>query len=35
MIVPLRRVIPSIGVFDITPLVAWVALSLVRGLIGV
>lgn len=35
MLAPLRRVIPRIGMIDITPLVAWLALGLVESLIGV
>lgn len=30
MLAPLRRVIPPVGPFDLTPLVAWFALSLLR-----
>lgn len=33
MIEPLRRVIPNIGMIDITPLVAYFALSLLRGVL--
>jgi len=44
MIVPLRRLIPSIGMIDITPIVAYLLLSwvlervvigILRGIIGV
>jgi YggT family protein len=35
MIVPLRRVIPLVGMFDITPIVAWILLSIVQQLLGV
>ena len=31
MLAPLRRVVPPFGMFDITPLVAWLLLSLARG----
>jgi YggT family protein len=31
MLRPLRRIIPSIGIIDITPLVAWFLLSLLEG----
>lgn len=34
MLAPLRRLIPRIGMIDITPLVAWFALSLIQGAIG-
>lgn len=33
MIVPLQRVIPRVGMFDITPIVAWLLLRLLGGLI--
>jgi len=35
MIVPLRRLIPSIGMIDITPIVAWFGLSLIQRLFGI
>jgi YggT family protein len=35
MISPLRRIIPSLGPIDITPIVAWLLLSLLQGLLGV
>jgi uncharacterized protein YggT (Ycf19 family) len=35
MIVPLRRLIPSIGMIDITPIVAWFGLSLIQRLLGI
>jgi len=35
MIVPLRRVIPSIGMIDITPIIAWFGLSLIQRLVGI
>jgi len=31
MLAPLRRVVPPFGMFDLTPLVAWILLSLARG----
>ncbi len=34
MLAPLRRLIPRIGMIDITPLVAWFALSLIQGALG-
>lgn len=30
---PLRRVLPALGAFDISPLVAWFALSLLQGIV--
>lgn len=33
MLRPLRRVVPAFGPLDITPIVAWFALSLLRGLL--
>jgi YggT family protein len=35
MIVPLRRLIPSIGNIDITPIVAWFGLALIQRLLGI
>jgi YggT family protein len=35
MIVPLRRLIPSIGMIDITPIVAWFGLILIQRLFGI
>jgi len=35
MIAPLRRVVPLIGMIDITPLVAWFLLSLVQRAFGI
>ncbi|HEV8237326.1 MAG TPA: YggT family protein [Gemmatimonadaceae bacterium] len=35
MIIPLRRLIPSIGMIDITPIVAWFGLSLLQRLLGI
>ena len=35
MIVPLRRLIPSIGMIDITPIVAWFGLSLIQRVLGI
>ena len=33
MIAPLRKIVPRIGMIDITPIVAWFLLSLIEGLI--
>ena len=33
MLRPLRRVIPMVGMIDITPIVAWFALGLIEGLV--
>ncbi len=35
MIAPLRRVIPLVGMFDITPIVAWILLIIVQRLFGI
>jgi YggT family protein len=35
MIAPLRRVIPLIGMFDVTPIVAWLLLGLVQQVFGI
>lgn len=35
MLAPLRRIIPTIGMIDITPLVAWLLLSLLQSLLGI
>jgi YggT family protein len=35
MIAPLRRVIPLVGMFDITPIIAWFLLILVQRLLGI
>jgi YggT family protein len=35
MIVPLRRVIPLVGMFDITPIIAWILLSIAQQILGV
>jgi YggT family protein len=35
MIVPLRRVIPSIGMIDITPIVAWLGIIVIQSLLGI
>lgn len=32
---PLRRVIPSIGMIDITPLIAWFAIALIQRFLGI
>ena len=31
LLAPLRRIVPPFGIFDITPLVAWILLQLARG----
>ncbi len=31
LLAPLRRIVPPLGVFDLTPLVAWLILALARG----
>jgi YggT family protein len=33
LLAPLRRLVPSVGIFDITPLIAWFLLQLARGYI--
>lgn len=33
MLAPLRRVVPPFGPFDVTPIVAWLLLSVLRGLV--
>ena len=35
MLAPLRRVIPRIGMIDITPIVAWLLLNVIQGLFGI
>lgn len=35
MIAPLRRIIPLIGMIDITPIVAWFLLSLIQSALGI
>ena len=35
MIAPLRRVIPLVGIFDITPIIAWFLLIIVQRLLGI
>lgn len=35
MVAPLRRLIPNLGPIDITPIVAWLLLSLLQSLLGV
>jgi YggT family protein len=35
MIAPLRRIIPNVGMFDITPLIAWFALGLLQSALHV
>ena len=31
LVEPIRRVLPTMGILDLSPLVAWFALSLIRG----
>ena len=33
IIVPLRRIVPTLGMIDITPIVAWLLLSLLQALV--
>jgi YggT family protein len=35
MLAPLRRIIPRIGVIDITPIIAWLLLNIVQGLFAI
>ena len=35
MIVPLQRVVPRIGMIDITPIVAWILLSIIQGVFAI
>ena len=35
MVAPLRRLIPSLGPIDITPIVAWLLLSLLQSVLGI
>jgi YggT family protein len=35
MIAPLQRVIPRIGMIDITPIVAWFLLNIIQGVFGI
>jgi len=35
MIAPLRRVVPLVGAFDITPIIAWFLLGLLQGALGI
>jgi YggT family protein len=35
MVAPLRRLIPSLGPIDITPIIAWLLLSLLQSLLGI
>jgi YggT family protein len=30
---PLRRIVPAVGMFDITPIVAWILLDIVRRIL--
>jgi YggT family protein len=35
MVAPLRRLIPTLGPIDITPIIAWLLLSLLQSLLGI
>ena len=35
MVAPLRRLLPSLGPIDITPIIAWLLLSLLQSILGV
>ncbi|HEY2162456.1 MAG TPA: YggT family protein, partial [Gemmatimonadaceae bacterium] len=35
MVAPLRRLIPSLGSIDITPIIAWLLLSLLQSILGI
>jgi YggT family protein len=35
MIAPLQRVVPRIGMIDITPIVAWILLNIIQGVFGI
>lgn len=35
MLAPLRRIIPLVGMIDITPILAWFALSLIQSALGI
>ena len=35
MVAPLRRLIPALGPIDITPIIAWLLLSLLQSLLGI
>jgi YggT family protein len=35
MVAPLRRLIPSLGPIDITPIIAWLLLSLLQSILGI
>ena len=34
MIAPLRRIVPLVGMFDITPIIAWILLNLAQSALG-
>jgi YggT family protein len=33
LVAPIRRVLPPVGMFDLSPLVAWLALTVLRSLL--
>lgn len=35
MVIPLGRIIPRIGMFDITPIVAWILLDILQSVLGI
>jgi YggT family protein len=35
MVAPLRKLIPTLGPIDITPIIAWLLLSLLQSLLGI
>jgi uncharacterized protein YggT (Ycf19 family) len=35
MVIPLGRIVPRIGMFDITPIVAWILLDLLQSVLGI
>jgi uncharacterized protein YggT (Ycf19 family) len=35
MVAPLRKLLPTLGPIDITPIIAWLLLSLLQSLLGI
>jgi YggT family protein len=35
MVIPLGRIVPRIGMFDITPIVAWILLDILQSVLGI
>src|SRR6185437_15580501 len=35
MIVPLGRIVPRVGMFDISPIVAWILIDIVQSVLGI